>query len=177
MEFRGGRRDRGKRGAGRGGHVTHAVPLPVLENLAKLSMSAAESSRNNSAPQDTSEQGNRHLVEVKDQPIQALGDEDIETSNQEPSDSKHEQHVMSDNAQTGARERGMRQERDWGRKHRPRGPPYSHWHERNAQWENGGNVHHQHHRGVRGHRAGLLRGNRKSWHQRPESELMKEGVL
>lgn len=172
MEFRGRRRDLGRRGGGRGGHIAHVVPLPVLENLAKLSMSAAESSRNNRAPKDTSEQGIRHLDEVKEQPIQALGDKDIETSPREPSESKHEQHVMSDNAQTRARERGTRQERDQGRRH---GPPYGHWYERNTHWENGGNVHH--HRGVRGHRAGHHRGNGKSWHQRPESELMKEGVL
>lgn len=157
--------------------MAHAVPVPVLENLAKLSVSAAESSRNSGAPQDASEQGNGHLVEVKEQLNQALGDESIETSHQEPSESKHEQHAMSDNAETGARERGVRQERERGRRYGPRGPPYSHWHERNAQWENGGNVHHHHHRGARGHRAGHHRGNGKNWHQRTESELRKEGVL
>ncbi|XP_053475082.1 E3 ubiquitin-protein ligase RNF25 [Ictalurus furcatus] len=174
VEFRGGRRDRGKGGGGRGGH---AVSPPVLENLAKLSMSAAESSRNSGAPQDTSEHGDGRLAEAKEQPRQALGDESVEMSREEMNESKHEQHVTSGGAQTGARERGTRQDRDRGRRHGPRGPPYSHWHERNAQWDNGGNVHHHHHRGTRGHRGGHYRGNGKSWHQRTESELRKEGVF
>ncbi|MCJ8738936.1 hypothetical protein PDJAM_G00041470 [Pangasius djambal] len=177
MEFRGGRRDRGKGGGGRGGHVAHAVPPPVLENLAKLSVSAAESSRNGGAPQDTSEHRDRHLVEVKEQPRRALADESVETSHQETPETKPEQHVTSDGAQTGARERGTRQERDRGRRQGPRGPPYSHRHERNAPWDNGGNVHHHHHRGARGHRASHHRGNGKSWYQRNESEFRKEGVL
>ncbi|MCI4384711.1 hypothetical protein PGIGA_G00041890 [Pangasianodon gigas] len=177
VEFRGGRRDRGKGGGGRGGHMAHAVPPPVLENLAKLSVSAAESSRNGGAPQDTSEHGDGHLVEVKEPPRRALGDESAETSHQETPESKLEQHVASDGAQTGARERGTRQERDRGRRQGPRGPPYSHRHERNAQWDNGVNVHHHHHRGARGHRASHHRGNGKSWHQRTESEFRKEGVL
>lgn len=172
MEFRGGRRDRGKGGGGRGGRAPHAVPPSVLENLTKLSVSAVEGSRNNGAPQDTSEHADRHLDKVKEQPRQALGDESVETSQQETPDSKYEQHVGSDSAQTRVRGRGTRQERDRGRRHGPRGPPYSHW---NAQWDNGGNVHHHHYRGARGHRAGHHRG--KSWYQRTESELRKEGVL
>lgn len=180
MEFRGGRRDRGKGGGGRGGHAARVVPLPVLENtLAKLSVSAAESSRNGGALQATSEHRDRHLVEVKEQPRRALGDKSVETSHQETPESKHEQDVTSDGAQTGARERGTREERAGGRRHGPRGPLYSHWHERNPQWDNSGNVHHyrHHHRGARAPRAGHHRGNGKSLYQRTESELRKEGVL
>lgn len=174
MEFRGGRRDRGKGGGGRGGHGAHAVPPSVLENLAKLSVSAADSSRDSGAPQDTSEHGDGHVVDVKELPRQALGDES-ETSHQETQESKHEQQVTSDGIQTGAGEQGMRQERDRGRRLGPRGPSHSRWHDRNAPLDNGGYVHH--HRGARGHWAGHHRGNGKSWHQRTDSELRKEGVL
>ncbi|KAM9456723.1 E3 ubiquitin-protein ligase RNF25 isoform 2-T2 [Clarias gariepinus] len=172
-EFRGGRRDRGKGGGGRGGHAAHAVPPCVLENLTKLSVSVAESSRNSEAPQDASRNLDRHLVKVIEEAVPALEDERVETSLQDAPESKHEQQAVSNRA----RERGTGQERDRGRRHGPRGPPYSHWHERNSQWDNGGNVHHHHHRGARGQRAGHHRGNGKSWHQRTESEFKKEGVL
>lgn len=174
-EFKGGRRDRGKGGGGRGGHRAQAVPPPVLENLAKLSVSAAESSRNSGALQDT-KHGDRRLVVIKELPRRALGNESVETSQQETPESNQEQHV-TDGVQPGARERRMRQEQDRGRRHGAHGPPYSHWHERNAQWDNGGYIHHHRHRGARGHRAGHHRGNGKNWHQRTESELRKEGVL
>ncbi|XP_058267833.1 E3 ubiquitin-protein ligase RNF25 isoform X1 [Hemibagrus wyckioides] len=175
--FRGGRRDRGKGEGGRGGHAAHAVPPPVLENMAKLSVSASESSRSNGAPEDTREHRDGHLAVVKDQPRRALVEVTGKTSHEETPGSKHEQHVPLDSAQTGARERGSRQDRERGRRYGPHGPSYSHWHERNAQWDNGGNVHHHHLRGARGHRTGHYRGNGKSWHQRTESELRKEGVL
>lgn len=172
--FRGGRRDRGKREGGRGGPAAHVIPPPVLESLGKLSVSAAKSSRNNGEPEDLSKYRDGHLAEVKDQLGQALLDESGKTSHQE---TKPEPHVLSHDTQTGARKQGARHEREKGRRYGPRGPPYSHWHERNAQWDNGGNVHHHHLRGATGHRTGHYRGNGKSWYQRTESELRKEGVL
>lgn len=177
MEFRGGKRDRGRRGGGRGGHAAHTVPPPVLKNLAKLTVSTAGCTRNNGALQNTSEQRDRHPVEVKDQLRQALGGESVETSQQDAQGGEQEQHVVADSIQTGARERATRLDRDGGRKYGPCGPPNGYWHERNAEWDNGGIVYHHHHRGTRGHRRGQHRGNRKSWHQRAESGLRKEEVL
>ncbi|XP_026990530.2 E3 ubiquitin-protein ligase RNF25 isoform X4 [Tachysurus fulvidraco] len=172
--FRGGRRDRGKREGGRGGPAAHVIPPPVLESLGKLSVSAAKSSRNNGEPEDPSKYRDGHLAEVKDQLGQALLDESGKTSRQE---TKPEPLVLPHDTQTGARKQGARQEREKGRRYGPRGPTYGHWHERNAQWDNGGNIQHHHLRGATGHQTGHYRGNGKNWHQRTESELRKEGVL
>ncbi|KAF7697695.1 E3 ubiquitin-protein ligase RNF25 isoform X2 [Silurus meridionalis] len=173
VEFRGFRKGRGKGGGARGGHAAHLVPSPVLENFAKLSVSAKESNRNNGVPQDTSEHQDRRLAEVLEQPTQALGDEGVETSHQE---SKQEQYVVSDGSQTEVKEPGMRQDPHRGWRHGPRGASHGHWRERNAQTDSGGNVHHHHHRGARGQRRGHHRGHVKNY-QRPESEFRKEGVL
>ncbi|TSQ24019.1 hypothetical protein Baya_11586 [Bagarius yarrelli] len=158
-EFRGGRRARG------GGHAAHMVPPPVLENLARLSVSSAENSRNFEA-----QLGDGHSAQLR----QAFGDEHVRTDHQETPGAKHE-HATSDITETGAKERGTRQEHERGRRYGPRRPPYSHFQERSTQWDNGGNIHY--YRGARGHRAGPHRGTWKRSRQRTENELRKEGVL
>ncbi|XP_072549517.1 E3 ubiquitin-protein ligase RNF25 [Salminus brasiliensis] len=185
-EFRGSRRGRG-RGGGRSGPPSHGIPPPVVEHLAKLGISSADSSQNliqnsllpqnNDLPAESTERG--HSPEPKADGDQTgpsgkpAGEESVGTSQRDTSGDKREQqisqtnsNVPDDGAQTvvtdGQQQRGRR---DRGRRYGPRGPPYLQWHERTPrgsnQWDSAAGMYH--HRGGRGHRA---RGGGFSQHHR-----------
>ncbi|KAI4875339.1 hypothetical protein NFI96_022825, partial [Prochilodus magdalenae] len=188
VDFRGGRRGRGK-GGGRSGQLSHGTPPHVEQNLAKLSVSASESDhgllKNCLLPQNNDphaestevEQSLQPKVTDKDQtslPGKQTGEEYFATSQQDTLGDAHEQQIRQSNsiasedaAQTivtdGQQDQGPRER---GRRYGPRAPQYGQWHERtprgSSQWDSAGRAHH-HHRGGRAHRA---RGGGFSHHYR-----------
>lgn len=202
-EFRGGRRGRG-RGGGKSEQPFQGDPPPVVENLAKLNISLAESSHNhiqnsllplnNDLPAESTEQA--HSLEPKANSDQTdLSGKPADEVCEDTSGDRREQHTGQTNLNIGEAStqpvvtdgHQQRDHRDRGRRYGPRGPPYGQWHERIPRGDGGGNAYH--HRGGRGHRGrggglshhhrggGHHRGTGKGMHPKTETEFKKEGVL